>query len=145
LKGDLLFPAQHSLAVLQAAMEGQTRLQADLYDGSEKGLKIYETTTAIGGELGPGANNDLPNVKNAEQLNNVRSWPVVISYYDQTQRKDGAAAYEVSYRLYANGVSRKLKLDYGNFALAGELSSLDFLTAKPCGKSTALKRIRDVK
>jgi hypothetical protein len=132
LSGNVFFPTQHSLAVLKAASSGQNRLQADIYDGSEKGVKVYETTTAIGGPLAGGENAKLPAIKNADALNGVVSWPVVVSYYDPTQKKDGLPTYEISFRMYANGVSRKLRLDYGTFSLSGELTSIEFLEAKAC-------------
>ncbi len=77
-------------------------------------------------------NTKLPAVKNADVLNGVVAWPVVVSYYDSTQKKDGLPSYEVSFRMYANGVSRKLKLDYGTFSLSGELKSIEFTEPKPC-------------
>jgi len=132
LTGNVYFPTQHSLAILKAAASGGTRFQADIYDGSEKGTKVYETTTVIGPPLEIAANAQLPAVKNAEALDSVQSWPVVVSYYDQSPKKDGLPAYEVSFRMYANGVSRKLKLDYGTFSLNGELSAIEFLKTKPC-------------
>lgn len=132
LSGNIYFPTQHSLTILKAALAGQSRLQADIYDGSEKGTKVYETTTAIGAPLELAANAQLPPVKNADLLDGTQSWPVVVSYYEQNQKKDGLPSYEVSFRMYANGVSRKLRLDYGNFSLNGELSAIEFLKTKPC-------------
>jgi hypothetical protein len=132
LTGNIYFPMQHSLAILKAAMAGETRLQADIYDGSEKGVKVYETTTVIGPPLELAANGQLPVVKNAEALDAIQSWPIVVSYYERGQQKDGLPSYEVSFRMYANGVSRKLKLDYGTFALNGELSAIEFSKTKPC-------------
>jgi hypothetical protein len=132
LSGNVYFPTQHSLAILKAAAAGESRLQADIYDGSEKGTKIYETTTVIGAPLELAANAQLPVVKNSEALDSIQSWPVVVSYYDQGPKKDGLPAYEVSFRMYANGVSRKLKLDYGTFSLNGELSAIEFSKTKPC-------------
>jgi EipB-like len=132
LTGNILFPTQHSLHLLKAALAGLPRLQADIYDGSEKGAKVYETTSLIGGPLELSANSQLPSVKNSNALDAVPSWPVVVSYFDQTPKKDGLPAYEISFRMYSNGVSRKLKLDYGTFSLNGELSSIDFYEDKPC-------------
>jgi hypothetical protein len=71
-------------------------------------------------------------VKNAEALDAIQSWPIVVSYYERGQQKDGLPSYEVSFRMFANGVSRKLKLDYGTFALNGELSAIEFSKTKPC-------------
>ncbi len=132
LSGNVYFPTQHSLAILKAATAGGTRLQADIYDGSENGTKIYETTTVIGAPLELAANAQLPAIKNSETLDAIQSWPVVVSYYDQTPKKDGLPTYEVSFRMYANGVSRKLRLDYGTFSLNGELSAIEFSKTKPC-------------
>jgi len=132
LPGNVLFPTQHSITVLKAAKAGETRLQADVYDGSEKGTKVFETTTVIGAPLQLAANAQLPTVKNAELLDSIQSWPVVVSYYEQNGKKDGLPTYEVSFRIYANGVSRKLTLDYGSFSLNGELSTIEFLPSTPC-------------
>jgi hypothetical protein len=132
LTGKIFFPTQHSLNLLKAAMAGRPRLQADIYDGSEKGTKVYETTSVIGAPLELSANSQLPSIKNAGLLDTVPSWPVVVSYYEPAQKKDGLPAYEVSFRMYANGVSRKLKLDYGSFSLDGELTSIEFHEPKPC-------------
>ena len=132
LPGQIYFPTQHSLAILKAALAGQTRLHADIYDGSEKGVKVYETSTIVGPPLELAANAQLPVVKNGEALDKVSSWPVIVSYYEQNPKKDGLPTYEVSFRMYADGVSRKLKLDYGTFSLNGELSGIDFLPMKPC-------------
>ncbi len=132
LTGNIYFPTQHSLSILKAAMAGEARLQADIYDGSEKGVKVYETTTVIGAPLELAANAELPPVKNSEVLDRIQSWPVVVSYYERGQQKDGLPTYEVSFRMFANGVSRKLKLDYGTFSLNGELSAIEFPKPKPC-------------
>ncbi len=132
LKGNLFFPTQHTVAVLKLAVQGQARLQADIYDGSEKGAKVYETTTAIGTQFALDDSSNASNIKNAEVLNGMKAWPVVVSYYDQSKIKDGLPSYEVSFRLFANGVSRKLKLDYGTFSLVGDLKSIEFTKVKPC-------------
>jgi hypothetical protein len=132
LTGNIYFPTQHSLAILKAATAGERRLQADIYDGSEKGAKVYETTTVIGAPLELAANAQLPAIKNSEALDAIQSWPVVVSYYERGQQKDTLPTYEVSFRMYANGVSRKLKLDYGTFSLNGELTAIEFSKTKPC-------------
>ncbi len=132
LTGNILFPTQHSLTLLKAALAGKTRVQADIYEGSENGTKKYETSSLIGAPLELSANSQLPVIKNAGALDSLPSWPVVVSYYEPASQKDGLPAYEISFRMYANGVSRKLKLDYGVFSLDGELTSIEFLEPKPC-------------
>lgn len=133
LGGKTLFPTQHSLAILDAAREGRSVLQADLYDGSEKGDKIYETTAFIGKPTPPSANKGQSSARNMEMLDTLTSWPVAISYFNQSQKPDeGMPAYQLGFRLYANGVSRDLRIDYGSFSLTGELSQLEFHTPPDC-------------
>ncbi len=132
LGGETMFPTQHSLAILDAAMRGQFALQAQLYDGMDKGEKVYQTTTVIGKPLAPGANKSLKPVANADVLDNLVSWPVSISYFEGDKKSDILPSYQITYRLYANGVSRQLKIDYGNFSVDGELSHIEFLKPSEC-------------
>jgi len=126
-------PVQHSIALVAAGRQGVTRLKADLYDGSEQGDKVYETTSTIGKEVPPGGNAKLPVVKNAEPLDALSAWPVSISYYEKgAAGQDAAPAYELGFLFYENGVSRKLVIDYGDFSIKGDLKEITFLepTAK---------------
>jgi hypothetical protein len=132
-----LFPTQHSIAILDAAQAGRSIVQADIYDGTEKGDKYYETTTFIGKALQPGSGSEaIKSVPNAEKLDGLVSWPVTISYYEsptgKKMRDEGTPSYELSFRLYANGVSRRLQIDYGTFSIAGELSRIDFSEPAKC-------------
>ena len=63
----------------------------------------------------------------------MKRWPVTISYFEE-DKKDNTPNYVLSFDLYENGVSRALKLDYGDFVLAGEMKQLEFLPSKPCKK-----------
>ncbi len=44
IPAQVLFPTQHSFALIDAAQEGHKLLQAKIYDGSEKGQRVYDTT-----------------------------------------------------------------------------------------------------
>jgi hypothetical protein len=52
---------------------------------------------------------------------------VTISYFTQGDG-DRTPVYTISFELYENGISRALKLDYGDFALKGDLQSLQVPT-----------------
>jgi hypothetical protein len=130
------FPIQHSIALLEAARRGATIFQADLYDGSEKGEKVYATTAYIGKMHPPGHNKKLPQVANAAALDGLRSWPVSISYFEQgADKKDAAPSYELAFLYFDNGVSRRLYIDYGDFAVRGALKTLTFLEPGRCDAS----------
>ncbi len=127
------FPVQHSIALLKAAAAGKTSFRADLFDGSEKGEKVYDTISIIGREQPPGANRALRKVPNADRLDAIAAWPVSIGYYEPgSDRSDQLPVYELSFLFFANGVSRKLYIDYGEFTLNGTLTDIQFLPQAKC-------------
>lgn len=133
LKRGVYFPIQHSIALLAAARSGETVFQADLYDGSEKGEKYYATTAYIGRAQPKGYNKSLPPVPSAARLDDLLSWPVSISYFDPAKEKqDGLPSYELAFLYFENGVSRRLFIDYGDFAIRGALKELTFLEPSKC-------------
>lgn len=131
-----MFPTQHSIAILEAAQQGKPHVQADVYDGSEEGRKLYSTTTFIGRPLKPGTGKDaVTGLDNASQLNGLTSWPVSISFYDVAapgKRDEGLPTYELAFRLFSNGVSGDLTINYGDFLIGGKLTRIDFTPASAC-------------
>jgi hypothetical protein len=133
IASEVLFPIQHSIQLIEAARAKKSRFEADLFDGSEKGEKVYGTTAVIGPERGAGYNRTLPVIDQAEKLNAVPAWPVVLSYFEPgSSRMDAVPVYELSFLFFANGVVRRLTLDYGDFALKGDLKTLSWLDQPRC-------------
>jgi hypothetical protein len=127
------FPVQHTIALLQAARAAKGSFRADLYDGAEKGEKVYDTVAALGRVQAPGSNRKLPRVVNGERLDSLRAWPVSIAYYEtRSEGRDALPIYEISFLMFENGVSRKLRIDYGEFVLEGELTSILFHDPSKC-------------
>ena len=129
----IIFPTEHVRRIIEAAREGKSILEFPVYDGSETGEKIYNTLTVIGHEIAP--TDRVPHDAAAGQaaLANMKRWPVTVSYFD----KSGKAAeqlpvYAISFELYENGISRALMLDYNDFAISGELTTLEIKDAKAC-------------
>lgn len=126
----VLFPTEHLKKIITTAMSGGKLLSADVFDGSETGKKVFNTLTVIGAKL------DAPPAEaavNVDALKVVPRWPVAISYFDAA-KQDGAPDYVLSFDLYENGISRALRLDYGDFVLAGELTELKLMPDSPCAK-----------
>ncbi len=125
-----LLPTQHLRKVIDTAAKGETLLEAPVYDGSENGDKNYQTLTVIGkASHEPPA--DIEAAGKTPELDKETYWPVTISYFDPSKPAVGEQTpiYSMSFDLYANGVSRALKIDYGDFVLDGELKELKFLKA----------------
>lgn len=130
-----VFPTEHMRRIVQAARAGQTLLEVPAYDGSETGKKLYNTLTVIGREIAPDASKlDDASGKQSE-LATMRRWPVTISYFDagkSDRTGEQIPVYTLQFELFDNGISRALVLDYQDFVIAGELTSLDLRKEKPC-------------
>ncbi len=123
-----LFPTEQARHLVAAAKAGKRTYEAKVFDGSDGGMKVYDTLTVIGPQA-TGAPED-PALK-AGVMAVMPRWPVVVSYFEQ-DKPDGAPNYVLAFDLYENGVSGNLKLDYGDFVLAGKMSKFDVLPEKAC-------------
>jgi len=131
LEAGMVFPTEHMRRIIAAAREGKNILELPVYDGSEKGEKVYDTLTVIGAEIAP---ERVPNDAAAgkQALAGLKRWPVTVSYFDKTARSsDQAPVYAIKFEVYENGVSRALMLDYNDFAISGELTAIE-LRDTPC-------------
>ncbi|MEQ1652334.1 MAG: cell envelope integrity EipB family protein [Hyphomicrobium sp.] len=136
LPANTFFPMQHAEALIKSAKSGQKIFSAIVYDGSEKGTKIYLTNAVIGKPEAPGARKDLASMKDGARLAALRSWPMSLSYFESGKdNQDVPPAYELSYHFYENGVTSDLAIDYGEFAIKGEMKELTFLPESPCAAS----------
>ncbi|HZH25951.1 MAG TPA: cell envelope integrity EipB family protein [Azospirillaceae bacterium] len=130
--GETVFPTEHLKRLIEAGRRGERILSVRVYDGSNKGEKVYDTLGLIGRRIEPGAS--LASVEEAARKDNLASlarWPVTISYFEDG-KADRMPVYTISFELFENGISRDLKLDYGDFALKGELKSLDIQKPSDC-------------
>lgn len=132
-KRSVLFPVEHSIRLLEAAKAGKKLFTVDLFDGSDKGEKVYATTAALGARQPAGVNASLEKVASAASLDKLSAWPVALSYFEVgDKRRDGVPNYELSFLYFENGVSRKLFIDYGTFSMRGKLVRLEMLPQKTC-------------
>ena len=100
-----------------------------VYDGSDGGMKLFDTLSVIGREASAPSTDPL--AADAEGLKGVRRWPVTVSYFDGA-KPDGEPNYVLGFDLYENGVSGALNINYGNYALTGRLSKFELLPQKAC-------------
>ncbi len=132
-----VFPTEHMRRIIIAAREGKAILEFPVYDGSETGEKLYNTLTVIGRAIAPGEKPPQDAAAKSPELAKLARWPVTISYFDQQDEKAKRAGeqtpiYSISFELYENGISRALILDYTNFTITGEMTSLEMKKEKPC-------------
>jgi hypothetical protein len=132
-----VFPTEHMRRIIVAAREGKAILEFPVYDGSETGEKIYNTLTVIGKAIAPGEKPPTDAAGKSAELAKLTRWPVTISYFEQESAKaqqtgEQTPVYAISFELYENGISRALTLNYSDFSISGELTSLELKKEKPC-------------
>jgi hypothetical protein len=136
LPAGAMFPIQHQLRLMTAAEEGKPRDVSIVYDGGD-GAKTYRTVTFIGPRKPPGSVEPTLATGGAVKLKLQASWPMTLSYFSnggvpEASQNPDTPAYQVGFDMYANGVADRLVLDYGDFALDGKLSQLEFLDQPAC-------------
>ena len=131
---ELVFPTEHMRTIIEAARAGKSLVEVKVFDGSDGGEKIYETLTVIGAEIAPDDRKPTDAAAGKQELAALKRWPVTISYFDAAKKADGeqTPVYAISFELYENGISRDLKLDYGDFVVGGEMSQLEVKDAPAC-------------
>jgi hypothetical protein len=128
-----LFPVQHSIRVIEAAMKGQSMFRSTLFDGSEGGEKTYVVSAHIGRPASAATLRKLPRVGQSSKLEGLTAWPIALAYFEHGQEdKDAVPSYEMSFLFYVNGVSRRLVIDNGDYTLTGTLTELTLLDRQPC-------------
>ena len=134
LEAAIVFPTDHVRRIIEAARAGKSILEFPVYDGSETGEKVYNTLTVIGQEIAPNERLPTDAAAGLQPLAGMKRWPVTVSYFDKAAKNAGEQApiYSIKFELYENGVSRALLLDYNDFAISGELTSLDLKDVPPC-------------
>ena len=124
-----VFPTAQILEIVSAAKRDERTAELKIFDGSDNGQKIFDTLTVIGPQAQTPPSDKA--ASEADSLKSVARWPVSISYFDPAKR-DGVPNYVLGFDLYENGVSGRLRIDYGNYVLNGEMSKFELLPQKPC-------------
>jgi hypothetical protein len=130
---NVVFPSDQMRRIIVAARAGKSLLELGVYDGSDNGEKIYNTLTVIGHPIKPGEAPTADSANGQKALEGLTRWPITVSYFDRAKSgADQTPLYSIGFEVYENGIARALKLDYGDFVLAGAMTSLEVKDAKPC-------------
>lgn len=131
------FPTQHLMELIGKASEGQTFYETSLFDGSEDADKVMTTTVVVGKQAEAQA--DDPELKALQNLSNEKYWPVDIAYFNPIEGEasgEETPEYHISFKLHANGLTRDLTMDYGDFSMKGKLVDLKLFDPAKEGSCT---------
>ncbi len=133
LEAKIVFPTEHMGRIIEAARARRTLLELPVFDGSENGEKVYNTLTVIGPPIPPNERKPTDAAAGQGVLEGMIRWPATISYFDRSKTAgEQTPVYAISFELYENGISRALSLDYTDFIIRGEMTSLEIKDSKAC-------------
>jgi hypothetical protein len=130
---EVVFPTEHVRRIVEAGREGKSILEFPVFDGSETGEKVYNTLTVIGHVIEADQKVPTDATAGVQALAGMKRWPVTVSYFERGGKSgEQLPIYSIGFELYENGISRALILDYNDFSISGELSTLEMKDSKAC-------------
>lgn len=124
------FPTAQMISLIEKAKQGERFFQSRLFDGSDEGRKVMLTTSVVGPARV--SQEGAAELQVTGELGKLPTWPVTIAYFDESENNDGTPVYRISFKLYENGITRDLTMDYGEFALKGTLADLEIFDQDSC-------------
>lgn len=121
------FPTRYLSEIISKAEKGEKFYQTSIFDGSEDANRVVATTVMLGKEQ----NKQDDDYKSLGGMAKDKYWPVTIAYFDDKENQDGLPIYRIKFKLYRNGVTRDLFMDYGDFSMRGKLVKLDLYKNAP--------------
>jgi hypothetical protein len=121
LPAGTLFPTEHVRQLIAHAEQGERFMAVPVFDGS--GDNALSSVSAVIGQP-----RELRSADGATH----RGWPMSLAYHSLADSSD-LPEFEISFTMREDGVVEDIVLDYGEFALKGDLEKLESLPAPACG------------
>lgn len=131
MPGEVLFPMEYNLAMIEKAENGERVFAQALFDGTEE--RENPTTIFVGKSVSDQGGSIGAVLKGADgkPLKEMPRWPVRISYFEPEDR-EGVPSFEMGFALFSNGISTGLRLDYPDVEIRGALSEIAYFPAGDC-------------
>ncbi len=118
-----LFPADHTIELIERALAGDKIVQRKVFDGAtEHGTMLINAV--IGKALAPAEAGQHP-------LANAEGWHMRLAYF-AIDKVTSTPEYEIGLELQDNGIARAVDIDYGDFAIRGALQHIERLPEPDC-------------
>lgn len=129
LPAGAMFPSAHTALIIQKALAGEKFFSRRVFDGSDEDGS-NDVSAFINPPPAPLEQTEA-NPKLQADLLNQPAWPVRMAFF-KINSETGEPDYEMNLSLQANGVARKMLIDYGDFSVTGLLTELEALPASGC-------------
>ncbi len=130
-----LFMTQHIGAIIDAARRGETFFTSKVFDGSDGGDEVVDTTAVIGKPKGDVTKIEGEEEKVGEDFSGETAWPVSVSYFSTAgtaNQSERLPSYSVSFLMHETGVSRNLTMRYPDYSLKADLQKIEYLPEDKC-------------
>ena len=138
---NVLFPTAHTLLLIERAAAGDNFLSRDVFDGATE-----DNASQISAVIGPRVDSTAISDKTAagskaaadskaktlkSPLIERPSWRVRLAFFPADTKSD-APDYELGMRLFDNGVSGDMSLDYSDYVIRAKLDEIEPLSKPSC-------------
>jgi hypothetical protein len=137
LAPSVLFPTAHTLLLIERALAGDNFLSREVFDGATED-NASQISAVIGPRIDPPAKSDkaAAGIKDKDQglkspLIERPSWRVRLAFFPADAKAD-EPDYELGMRLYDNGVSGDMSLDYSDYVIRAKLDEIEPLSKPAC-------------
>lgn len=120
LPADTLFPTMHMIKLIDRAAAGDSIVNFHVFDGSRL-EGAFDVNAVVTGTT--------PKTKLAVEsplLKDQKMWSMRLAFFSADKKKSDPE-YEIGVELQANGVTRAITLDYGDFTVIGEMRDIQAL------------------
>ena len=129
LPAGTLFPTTHLALIIRHARDGDKSATYSVFDGARLD-GAFQVNAVIGR---PPRQTGAPAVRgDTSLLRNQPSWGVRLAFFAAGDQGSANPEYELALDLLANGISRSMLLDYGDFAVDARLVQLQALPRPRC-------------
>lgn len=126
LHPDTLFPLASMRAWIEKVQSGARAFEQIFFDGTEEREKRASVFITKGD-----TSSAASGVKGGEPLDELARWPAHASYFD-LDNAEGLPDFEMSFTLFANGVSSDLRFNYAETEIKAQLREITFFSDGPC-------------
>jgi hypothetical protein len=141
LAPNVLFPTAHTLLLIERAAAGDNFLSRDVFDGATED-NASQITAVIGARMEPATTGDKAAAGKAGKAGNKDkvlksplierpSWRVRLAFFPADTKSD-EPDYELGMRLFDNGVSGDMSLDYSDYVIRAKLDEIESLSKPAC-------------
>lgn len=127
---DTLFPAHHTMQLLEHARKGDKFFTVNVFDGAdEKGFS--EISSFINPAIEAKAVIEKASSGKENQLLNVKAWPIRMAFFAPNS-ETGSPDYEMDMTLLDNGIIKTMTIDYGDYSMTADLVEVKALAPNKC-------------